>query len=42
MMSNKPAGNLLDKEWEELILEALKIGVSVEEIKEFFNQYSRP
>ena len=42
MTNNKPAGNLLDKEWEELILEALKIGVSVEEIKEFFNQYSRP
>jgi DNA-binding transcriptional MerR regulator len=28
----------LDKEWVELILEALNTGISVEEIKEFFNQ----
>ena len=42
IMSNKLAEKSLDKEWEELILEALKIGISVEEIKEFFNQYSRP
>jgi hypothetical protein len=32
----------LDKEWEELILSALEIGISVEEIKDFFNQCFRP
>ncbi|MFS0881165.1 anti-repressor SinI family protein [Metabacillus niabensis] len=33
---------LLDKEWEELILSALEIGITLEEIKGFFNQFSRP
>jgi DNA-binding transcriptional regulator YhcF (GntR family) len=32
----------LDKEWEELILDALEIGISVEEIKNFFKEHSRP
>jgi hypothetical protein len=42
IMSNKVAKKLLDKEWEELILDALKIGISVEEIRNFLNEYSRP
>ncbi len=33
---------LLDKEWEELILSALEIGITIEEIKDFFNQFSSP
>ncbi|WP_110937856.1 anti-repressor SinI family protein [Salipaludibacillus neizhouensis] len=32
----------LDKEWVELILQALEIGISTEEIRIFFNQSSRP
>jgi Anti-repressor SinI len=28
----------LDNEWVQLILEALEVGISVEEIKEFFSQ----
>ncbi|QNF27396.1 MULTISPECIES: anti-repressor SinI family protein [Metabacillus] len=32
----------LDKEWVELILSALEIGISVEEIKAFINQSPRP
>ncbi|MDQ0201888.1 anti-repressor SinI family protein [Neobacillus ginsengisoli] len=28
----------LDTEWAELILEALKTGISVDEIRDFFNQ----
>ncbi|MED4531179.1 hypothetical protein ABET51_20665 [Metabacillus fastidiosus] len=31
-----------DKEWKELILIALGTNMSVEEIKEFFHQPSRP
>ncbi|MCM3440987.1 anti-repressor SinI family protein [Metabacillus halosaccharovorans] len=30
----------LDQEWVELILEALELGISVEEIKEFLSQKS--
>ncbi|MGG3889964.1 anti-repressor SinI family protein [Metabacillus fastidiosus] len=33
---------VLDKEWQELILLALNAGMTVEEIKEFFHQPSRP
>ncbi|MGM7722137.1 DNA-binding anti-repressor SinI [Metabacillus sp. Hm71] len=32
----------LDKDWTELFLHALEIGISVDEIIEFFNQESRP
>jgi hypothetical protein len=32
----------LDKEWVELILNALKIGISTDEIRDFFNKHSRP
>ena len=28
----------LDKEWVELIKEALELGISIEEIKDFFNK----
>ncbi|MGG3803141.1 hypothetical protein [Metabacillus fastidiosus] len=31
-----------DKQWEELILLALGTGMTLEEIKEFFHQPSRP
>ncbi|MGZ4160052.1 MAG: anti-repressor SinI family protein [Neobacillus sp.] len=30
----------LDEEWIDLILEALNSGISVAEIKDFFNQFS--
>ncbi|MGN7940490.1 anti-repressor SinI family protein [Virgibacillus sp. 6R] len=33
---------LLDKEWEDLILSALEIGITIDEIKDFFNQFSSP
>ena len=33
---------VLDKEWAALILYALEIGISIEEIKGFFNKQSRP
>jgi DNA-binding transcriptional MerR regulator len=32
----------LDKEWEELILHALDLGISISEIRDFFNKHSRP
>lgn len=38
LVSNKD----LDKEWIELILQALEIGLSIEEIRNFINQSSRP
>ena len=41
IMSNKLAEKSLNKEWEELILEALKIGILLRKLK-IFNQYSRP
>lgn len=30
----------LDKEWEELILLALNLGITIKELKEFFAQFS--
>lgn len=35
-MSQESYETTLDKEWEELIRSALKIGLTVEEIREFF------
>ncbi|WP_084821929.1 DNA-binding anti-repressor SinI [Bacillus sp. SA1-12] len=32
----------LDKEWIDILLHALEVGVTVEEIIEFFNQEFRP
>lgn len=39
-MLNEPVTKTeqLDPEWEELILEALELGISVEEIKAFLNE----
>lgn len=34
--------NDLDNEWAELILYALEVGMSIEDIRDFFNKYSRP
>jgi len=34
--------NELDKEWVELILQARKQGLSIEDIREFINQTKRP
>jgi DNA-binding transcriptional regulator YhcF (GntR family) len=41
-MSQKLIEKSLDKEWEELILSALEIGITIEEIRDFFNKFSRP
>ncbi|MDQ0224928.1 anti-repressor SinI family protein [Metabacillus niabensis] len=32
----------LDREWVEMILEALELGISIEEIKEFFSKAEHP
>lgn len=34
--------NELDQEWVELILQAKEKGLSLEEIREFINQFKRP
>lgn len=39
-MYQKSTENALDKEWEELILSALEMGITVEEIRAFFNKSS--
>lgn len=41
-MGDELAEKMLDKEWKELILSALEMGISVKEIKDFFNQCPRP
>ncbi|MBM7606011.1 hypothetical protein JOC75_004039 [Metabacillus crassostreae] len=39
-MTNPITEKMLDKEWEELISLALNAGITVEEIRAFFEQYS--
>ncbi|QGQ45896.1 anti-repressor SinI family protein [Metabacillus sediminilitoris] len=41
-MNQKSDEIILDKEWEELILSALEIGITIEEIRDFFNKYPSP
>lgn len=37
-MNNEVAGEKLDKEWVELIKEALKMGIAMEEIRQFLKK----
>jgi len=41
-MDQKSVQETLDKEWEELILSALEIGITIEEIREFLNKFPSP
>ncbi|WP_082028244.1 anti-repressor SinI family protein [Bacillus badius] len=42
MFNSLISQNELDKEWVELILHARDLGISIDEIREFLNQSSRP
>ncbi|MBM7602742.1 DNA-binding transcriptional MerR regulator [Metabacillus crassostreae] len=42
MLSSLVSANNLDKEWVDLILIALELGISAEEIKDFLNNSYRP
>ncbi|QNF29902.1 MULTISPECIES: anti-repressor SinI family protein [Metabacillus] len=42
MLSSLVDENRLDKEWAELILYALELGLSPDEIREFLNKSTRP
>jgi DNA-binding transcriptional MerR regulator len=41
-MSQKSVEKTLDKEWEKLILSALEIGITIEEIRDFFDKFPSP